>query len=57
MISLGFVNKIEFVKRYTEETVVYLFPIAEEVDKNMLIELKDLVASRRQYVSIFKTKE
>jgi (p)ppGpp synthase/HD superfamily hydrolase len=57
MISLGFVNKTEFIKRYTEETVIYLLPIAEEVDRNMLIELKDLVESRRKYVSIFNKSE
>jgi (p)ppGpp synthase/HD superfamily hydrolase len=53
MISLGFVNKTEFICRYTEETVNFIMPIAEEVDKNMLTELRDLVESRRQYVSIF----
>jgi (p)ppGpp synthase/HD superfamily hydrolase len=47
MISLGFVNKPEFVARYTEETVTYVLPIAESVDKNMLIELNCLVESRR----------
>lgn len=57
MISLGFVNKVEFIKRYTEETVTYLFPIAEEVDRNMLTELRDLVNSRRQYVSVFNKSE
>jgi (p)ppGpp synthase/HD superfamily hydrolase len=50
MISLGFVNKSEFVKRYTEETVTYIYPIAEEVDKAMLSELKALVASRQKYL-------
>jgi (p)ppGpp synthase/HD superfamily hydrolase len=50
MISLGFVNKTEFVKRYTEETVAYIYPIAEEVDKGMLSELKALVASRQKYL-------
>jgi (p)ppGpp synthase/HD superfamily hydrolase len=48
MISLGFVNKPEFVARYTEETVTYVLPIAESVDKNMLIELSNLVESRRK---------
>lgn len=47
MISLGFVHKPEFVARYTEETVRYVFPIAESVDKNMLKELTALVESRR----------
>ncbi|GHU40305.1 hypothetical protein FACS1894190_07050 [Spirochaetia bacterium] len=48
MVSLGFVNRAEFVKRYTEETVHYVYPIAEQVDKNMLFELSCLVESRRK---------
>ncbi|MDR2633133.1 MAG: hypothetical protein LBC51_05875 [Treponema sp.] len=50
MIALGFVVNTEFIDRYTEETVKYIFPIAEEVDKSMLAELQSLVASRRKYV-------
>jgi len=51
MISLGFVNDIEFVSRYTTETEQYVFPIAELVDKSMLNELHSLVESRRKYVT------
>jgi (p)ppGpp synthase/HD superfamily hydrolase len=51
MISLGFVVNTEFISRYTEETVQYIYPIAEEVDKNMRIELGHLVDSRRKYLS------
>ena len=51
MISLGFVNTAEFVKRYTSETEQYIFPIAEIVNHNMLTELKDLVASRKKYLA------
>jgi (p)ppGpp synthase/HD superfamily hydrolase len=51
MISLGFVNDMEFVSRYTGETVQYLFPIAELVDKSMLKELQSLVESRRRYIA------
>jgi (p)ppGpp synthase/HD superfamily hydrolase len=51
MISLGFVNNTAFVDRYTKETVTYIFPIAEEVDKAMLSELKSLVASREKMLS------
>ncbi|MDR1142969.1 MAG: hypothetical protein LBK77_01970 [Spirochaetaceae bacterium] len=51
MISLGFVVNTEFIARYTDETVRYIYPIAEEVDKNMLQELKSLVNSRRRYLS------
>ena len=47
MISLGQVNDLSFVVRYTNETEKYVFPIAEEVNKYMLQELKDLVGSRR----------
>jgi (p)ppGpp synthase/HD superfamily hydrolase len=53
MISLGFVIDPEFINRYTEETVRYILPIAERVDKAMLAELQSLVESRRTYVSKF----
>jgi (p)ppGpp synthase/HD superfamily hydrolase len=56
MIALGFVINTEFISRYTEETAVYIFPIAEEVDKAMLAELKSLVESRRTYVSALMKK-
>jgi (p)ppGpp synthase/HD superfamily hydrolase len=51
MISLGFVINPEFISRYTEETVSYVYRIAEEVDKSMLMELQSLVESRRKYLS------
>ena len=51
MIALGFVVHPEFIHRYTEETVRYIYPIAGEVDRAMLSELKTLVESRRKYVS------
>ncbi|MDR2552690.1 MAG: hypothetical protein LBD31_05950 [Treponema sp.] len=51
MIALGFVISPEFISRYTGETVRYVYPIAEEVDKRMLGELESLVDSRRRYLS------
>jgi (p)ppGpp synthase/HD superfamily hydrolase len=57
MISLGYVNDPAFIKRYTEETVIYVFPIAEEVDKSMLAELESLVDSRRKYLAFIVAKE
>jgi (p)ppGpp synthase/HD superfamily hydrolase len=51
MISLGFVINTEFIGRYTEETVKYVLPIAENVDRAMFAELKSLVESRRKYIS------
>jgi len=53
MISLGFVNDMEFVSRYTNETERYVFPMAEQVNRYMLMELKSLVESRRKYLMEF----
>jgi (p)ppGpp synthase/HD superfamily hydrolase len=53
MISLGFVNDMEFVSRYTSETERYIFPMAENVNGYMLVELRHLVESRRKYFSEF----
>ena len=53
MISLGFVNDMEFVSRYTDETERYIFPIAEMANEFMLKELKSLVESRRKYFAEF----
>jgi (p)ppGpp synthase/HD superfamily hydrolase len=47
MVSLGYVNRPEFIKRYCEETIKYIYPIADTVDANMRRELGDLVESRR----------
>jgi (p)ppGpp synthase/HD superfamily hydrolase len=51
MISLGYVTDVEFVRRYTDETENQIFPIAELADLRMLGELKELVATRREYLS------
>jgi len=53
MINLGFVNDMEFVNRYTDETERYVFPIAEIANKYMLMELQYLVESRRKYFAEF----
>ena len=53
MINLGFVNDMEFVSRYTDETERYVFPIAEIANKYMLMELQYLVESRRKYFAEF----
>jgi (p)ppGpp synthase/HD superfamily hydrolase len=54
MITLGFVNNPAFVNRYTDETERYIFPIAEEVNKDMLKELRYLVESRRKFIADFR---
>jgi GTP pyrophosphokinase len=50
MISLGYVTDDVFVRRYTDETEQYVFPIAERVDERMLAELRELVETRREYL-------
>jgi (p)ppGpp synthase/HD superfamily hydrolase len=57
MISLGFVNNLDFVERYINETEKYILPLAAEVEHNMLRELNDLVASRRKYLNDFRNLE
>jgi len=57
MISLGFVNNLEFVERYINETEKYLLPLASEVDRNMHTELTDLVSSRRKYLNDYRNLE
>jgi len=54
MISLGFVNNMEFIERYINETEKYLLPVAEQVNRNMFMELVDLVNSRRKYMEDFR---
>jgi len=55
MISLGFVNNLEFVERYINETECYLLPVASEVSQYMLMELEDLIKSRRKYLEDFRS--
>jgi (p)ppGpp synthase/HD superfamily hydrolase len=51
MISLGYVTDVAFVRRYTDETEQQVFPIAASADARMLDELKELVATRREYLA------
>jgi len=51
MISLGYVTDVAFVRRYTDETEKLVFPIAELADGRMLDELRELVATRREYLA------
>jgi len=54
MISLGFVNNLEFVERYINETEKHVLPIAVEVSQYMVRELEDLVKSRRKYLEDYR---
>jgi len=48
VISLGQVNNLSFVIRYIKETEDYIYPIASEINENMLEELEDLIFARKQ---------
>jgi GTP pyrophosphokinase len=46
LTALGFVHDAAFVRRYVEETKIYILPHAEFVNSDMHRELSDLIASR-----------
>jgi len=54
MISLGFVNNMEFVERYINETDQYVLPIAQDVSHYMVRELIDLINSRKKYLEGYR---
>ena len=54
MISLGFVNHLDFVERYINETEQHVLPIAIDVSYHMNTELVDLVKSRRNYLESYR---
>ncbi len=47
LTSLGFVHKLDFIRRGIEETESFVLPYAAEVNADMAKELTDLVANRR----------
>ncbi len=46
IVALGFVNEMDFVRRYLEETRRYILPYAAQINPDMHRELSDLVADR-----------
>lgn len=48
LTALGFVHDAAFVRKYVDETRVWVLPYAEAVNPNMFRELSDLVASRER---------
>lgn len=46
--SLGYVTTVQKVKNYIEETENYIYPIAEQVNKDMFKELIELVETRKK---------
>jgi len=51
VISLGYVTDVAFIRRYTDETEKYLYPIAARANIAMHEELVELVKTRRDYLS------
>ncbi len=51
VISLGYTTDVEFIRRYTDETERFVYPIAEKANKDMLDELVELVSTRREFLA------
>jgi len=51
MISLGYTTDAAFIRRYADETERYVYPIAAKANKDMLTELVELVATRREFLA------
>ena len=47
LISMGQVIDLKFIERYLKETETYIMPWAGNINKYMVIELNDLIASRK----------
>jgi GTP pyrophosphokinase len=54
LTALGFVHDVSFVERYVEETRACILPYAEAINRDMYIELSDLVASRERLVNVLR---
>ncbi|MDR2096388.1 MAG: hypothetical protein LBP76_12870 [Treponema sp.] len=54
MHDMGIVSRPDFIERYCDETENFIFPMAAGVDQDMLRELRDLVASRRDVLSMMR---
>jgi len=57
VVSLGLVNDLHFVERYIRETEKYIYPIALEINRYMLLELQDLIKSRKFLLDNLKEME
>lgn len=51
MISLGYTTDVAFIRRYADETEKFVYPIAQKVNTEMLDELVELVATRREFLA------
>jgi GTP pyrophosphokinase len=54
LITLGFVNDLDFVERYLAETRAYVLPHAAAVNEDMHRELRDLVESRERGLAVWR---
>ena len=56
LTALGYVHKVEFVRRYLQETRGYILPYAAAINPNMSLELSDLVDSREYWLRVLTEK-
>lgn len=51
LYDLGFLTDKSFIQRYLSESEKFIIPIAEDVNKYMVIEINDLIISRKSMLS------
>ena len=54
--DIGFTTDYSFIKRYCLESEEYVLPISDRVDKDMSIEIRDLIASRRRLLDALESQ-
>ncbi len=57
MTSLGFVHEERFIRKYLAETREMVLPYAQAINRNMFLELSDLVADREEKLALLELKK
>jgi hypothetical protein len=47
----------EKMEKYIDQTMKYIYPMAQQVNENMAIEVKDLVERRRLYLDTYRKEK
>jgi (p)ppGpp synthase/HD superfamily hydrolase len=56
MVALGFVHEERFIRKYLAETRELVLPYAQAINRNMFLELSDLVADREHKLALLEKK-
>jgi GTP pyrophosphokinase len=50
--DIGFTTDRKFISRYCDESEKYVLPISDRVDRDMSTEIRDLIVSRRELLTV-----